>query len=302
MFSIIIPMYNASGTIKETLYSIDIASKGLEVEVIVVDDSSTDNSYSIVSNMSLCFCELHLYSSPNKGPQEARNFGLSKATKRHIQWFDADDLMGINRLARAKLILEKQYCDILLCDWAFLNEEYNYSSKRHRFSNGFIKCEDLFEYYWSGVGMFQTGCWLLKREIAEEICWNKQITKNQDGLYFTRALLLAERVYYDNDIAVHYRRPTSGNISRNADLMSYKSRLLVQYYYSRIATLMNNRILAQAARNGLFSIYIDSIKDGLSEELKIAEKLKRWELYTSKGLYYGLIGLITKKYLKYLIL
>ena len=294
-------MFNASVTIVETLQSIDNASEGLGVEVIVVDDSSTDNSYNIVSSMSLRNCDLRLYSSPKKGPQEARNFGLSMATNPYIQWFDADDVLNFNRFTRARSLILKFNCDILVGDWVFLDEIPKNLLLANRPKHGVVKCEELFSFYWSGVGMFQTGCWILTREIAELISWNEQIVKNQDGLYFTRALLMAKNIFYDKNIAVHYRRPGKTNISQRDDTSALKSRVIVQRYYSKIATKLANRSLALAVRNGFFSIYIDSINSNVSIDFNIIKHLRRFEFYTSKGFYLGLIGIFTKKHLRHFI-
>lgn len=86
--SIVVPMYNAEEYVKEML---DSALDGVDesVEVIVVDDGSTDGSYQVVE--SYPDSRVHLYSQPNSGAPAARNNGLGKAKGEYVLFFDADD-------------------------------------------------------------------------------------------------------------------------------------------------------------------------------------------------------------------
>ena len=85
--SVIIPLYNAEIYIKEALDSL-LAQKGIDIEIIVVDDESQDNSAEIVKKYPV-----HYYKKTNGGASSARNYGLKHASGKYIMFLDADDYL-----------------------------------------------------------------------------------------------------------------------------------------------------------------------------------------------------------------
>lgn len=104
MFSIIIPLYNKEAYIKETIESV-LTQSYKNFELIIVNDSSTDNSLSIVKNFK--DNRLKIFSKPNGGVSDARNYGITKAQNPYICFLDADDLWLQNHLEKLyKLIIQ----------------------------------------------------------------------------------------------------------------------------------------------------------------------------------------------------
>lgn len=89
--SIVVAAYNAEQTIEECLTSL-IEQPVREIEIIVIDDGSTDATADIVSNFTSTEIPIRLYSQTNAGPSAARNHGVSKARADLIAFMDADDL------------------------------------------------------------------------------------------------------------------------------------------------------------------------------------------------------------------
>ena len=73
MFSIIIPLYNKADYIAETLKSV-LNQTYCDYEVIVVNDSSTDNSLEVASSFQ--DERIHIYTKENEGVSAARNYGM----------------------------------------------------------------------------------------------------------------------------------------------------------------------------------------------------------------------------------
>jgi glycosyltransferase involved in cell wall biosynthesis len=96
LISVIIPCYNGSIFIEETLNSI-LGQSEKRIEVIVIDDGSTDDSATLIKSYS--DNRLHYYFQTNQGVSAARNSGFSKAKGLYVIFFDADDLMTKNFLA-----------------------------------------------------------------------------------------------------------------------------------------------------------------------------------------------------------
>src|SRR5690242_17907165 len=86
--SLIIPCYNAERWLAETVKSA-LASSSFPIEVIVVDDGSTDDSSSIATRCP----EVRLIRSENRGVSAARNLGFAASRAPSVVFLDADDLL-----------------------------------------------------------------------------------------------------------------------------------------------------------------------------------------------------------------
>jgi glycosyltransferase involved in cell wall biosynthesis len=99
--SIIIPVYNSENYIKQCINSI-ITQSYKELEVIVVDDGSTDRSADICDQLSAFDSRIKVFHRSNEGAASARNFGLYKATGNWVIFVDSDDFWrdhtGLNDL------------------------------------------------------------------------------------------------------------------------------------------------------------------------------------------------------------
>ncbi|MBI4820048.1 MAG: glycosyltransferase family 2 protein [Deltaproteobacteria bacterium] len=102
LVSVVIPCWNAEATIGEAVESA-LGQTYPEVEVVVVDDGSTDDSLAVISRYGT---RVVVDSGPNRGACAARNRGTSIAKGRWIQFLDADDL-----LVREKLELQVRHAE-----------------------------------------------------------------------------------------------------------------------------------------------------------------------------------------------
>ena len=90
LVSIIVPVYNTEKYIRECLDSLTQQSYS-HIEIIAVDDGSTDNSLCLLKELSVKDNRLKVSSQPNQGVSVARNLALSKATGTYVMFVDADD-------------------------------------------------------------------------------------------------------------------------------------------------------------------------------------------------------------------
>lgn len=91
--SIVIPVYNAEKYIKRCVESI-IYQKYDNLEVIVINDGSTDNTLSILEDLQLMYSTLRIFSIENAGVSNARNYGIDNATGEFLCFIDADDYVS----------------------------------------------------------------------------------------------------------------------------------------------------------------------------------------------------------------
>jgi len=109
--SIIIPAYNAEKYLQETLESI-LAQDYPSIEVIVVDDGSTDNTSNIVKSYSHDSRVQYIYKS-NSGSAKARNCGIANSTGEFLLFVDADDLLvpeAVSLLVKTFVEADGKYC------------------------------------------------------------------------------------------------------------------------------------------------------------------------------------------------
>ncbi|MFC1680386.1 glycosyltransferase [Pseudomonadota bacterium] len=113
LISIVIPCYNAKETIREAIDSA-LNQNYATVEVIVIDDGSTDQSSDVV----LTYGEaLRFTSSENFGVSHARNKGTKLARGEFIQYLDSDDVLAKNTIQRRVDALLEMDADVAYTDW-----------------------------------------------------------------------------------------------------------------------------------------------------------------------------------------
>src|SRR4051794_10911248 len=104
LVSILIPAFNAEEWIADTLASA-VAQTWPNKEIIVVDDGSKDGTIDVVKRFARQ--GVTLVTQPNQGAAAARNTAFSASKGEYIQWLDADDLLGANKLSLQVDTLER---------------------------------------------------------------------------------------------------------------------------------------------------------------------------------------------------
>lgn len=85
------PVYNGSKFLKTSIDSVNKQTLK-DIELICVDDGSTDNSFELLNNFSKEFDFIKVFSQENQGSGKARNYGIQKAIGEYIAFLDADDI------------------------------------------------------------------------------------------------------------------------------------------------------------------------------------------------------------------
>ncbi|MCL1999350.1 MAG: glycosyltransferase family 2 protein, partial [Turicibacter sp.] len=111
--SVIIPMYNVGEYVRRAAESLLIGGVEDWLEVIAVDDGSTDDTISICEESFGNFANFQLISQPNTGPGGARNTGITAATGEYIMFLDGDDFLLPNALQNILALLEKENPTVL---------------------------------------------------------------------------------------------------------------------------------------------------------------------------------------------
>lgn len=151
LISVIIPVKNGANYIKEAIDG--IIKQAINVEIIVVDDCSTDNTVEIAQNYG---CKIVKHETP-KGQVAGKNSGLKVSQGKYILFHDHDDIMQDGALKR----LYDEFNEDIMAIEAKVQDWYSPDLSQEEMANTPIKQEP----YW---GLF-TGAILIKKEVFDKI-------------------------------------------------------------------------------------------------------------------------------------
>lgn len=111
--SIVVPIYNIENYLPETLNSILNQSMIEEMEVLMIDDGSTDNSKDIVEEYALDYDNFFAFHKSNEGPSIARNLGIELAKGEYVMFLDSDDIILPDRCEKLYGLAKKNDSDFV---------------------------------------------------------------------------------------------------------------------------------------------------------------------------------------------
>ena len=111
--SVIVPFFNAVPMLTELIGS-TVAQKGIESDIVAIDDGSTDNSLSFARGFEPA---IRVLTGSNRGVSAARNRGIAETAGEWIVFLDADDLLVPGTLRRRLETAEATGADVVVCDW-----------------------------------------------------------------------------------------------------------------------------------------------------------------------------------------
>ncbi len=117
--SVVVPTYNRGRAVSRTIESVlsqDLRAE--EVEILIVDDGSTDDTFSVLRELYGANARVRLFTVPNGGVARARNFGLAQARGEFIAFLDHDDLWLPQKLRlQLDAIQQSEKIGVVYCDW-----------------------------------------------------------------------------------------------------------------------------------------------------------------------------------------
>lgn len=244
--------------IAETLDSV-LNQTYQNLELIVVNDGSTDCTKSIVELYCLKDSRVHLINQENKGCSAAKNTGLAAANGDFIQYLDADDILSPEKLYLQFKAISQNPMSIAICKTKIfkninqidnaeeLDTKYLYSTRN---SLEFLKNLYGINTNHKLGGMIQPNAFLISKKLAHKIGeWNTNISPclDEDGEYFCRAILYSNEIILTNGIN-YYRKidnvdSLSKIVSSKRLVNSFKSLLLKKEHLLNIEDNTKNREL-----------------------------------------------------------
>lgn len=244
--SVIIPVYNKEQYLHNAIESI-ISSDIDELEIIAVDDGSTDDSLKLLNEISLKNEKLKVFTKPNGGSSSARNLGINKSTGKYIIFLDADDHLDKGAIKSLYIKAEKEQADVVVFD--IIKEYPNYSEIWRDFSSDDSKVHQGKNY----VDNFMTGMcipsacnklWKRSLFIDNDIYFPEDIDYGEDGATVPRLMINAKRIVKINAGMYHYTIHAQSKIfDTNSNIYEYvESYNLVLDYFKEKKIIYDDSI------------------------------------------------------------
>ena len=282
--SIIVPVYNVERYLRQCLDSL-VNQTYQNIEIICVDDGSTDASSEILTEYALKNSKVRVIRQENSGLSVARNVGFSFATGEYVMYVDSDDWIDVCACEKAVFKAEEHAADLVM--WPYIREFPDHSAPKAIFSEEktfhAAECRELQRRM---IGLLGTE--LANPENADALCtvWGKlylreliaqndihftdlqRIGTYEDGLFNLHYLAHVKNATYIPDYLSHYRK-NSGMTSK------YRKELAAQWknlfsdmrgyiekggYGSDFEQALNNRISLSIIGLGLNAVALTNRK------------------------------------------
>lgn len=125
LVTVVIPVFNAEKYLEECLQSV-INQTYTNLEILVIDDGSTDSSFNIASRVAAEDRRVHVIREENAGPGAARNRGLRSAHGEYLQFLDADDLLADDAIHTAMEYAIHSGADIVCFNFEIFDNKGRY--------------------------------------------------------------------------------------------------------------------------------------------------------------------------------
>jgi glycosyltransferase involved in cell wall biosynthesis len=213
LVSIIIPCYNAERWGAEAVQScLDQTYK--TIEIIVVDDGSTDGSLKVLSGFR---DKIILETGPNRGGNHARNRGIELSRGDYIQFLDADDYLLPEKIKRQVHFLEETRADVVYGDWRHQfhsPDGTDYLGDVHVSNAQEDVLESLLRNWWVANLAI-----LFKRDLViQSGGWDEALKAGQDKDFFISVAFAGANIQYQPGCHSIYRRYGAVTVSTSNTL------------------------------------------------------------------------------------
>ena len=204
--SVIVPVYNVEKYLERGLSSL-AAQTYKDLEVILIDDGSTDGSAEICKRFTEEYPNFRYFRQENAGVSAARNAGIERASGNYLAFFDADDYADKDMYELLHRMIAETGADIAACHYVIEqdgkvvrsfeeNDEVKVFSPREEYEEVMFLNKK-----YCGVEMWEK---LFKRRLFDTVRFPEGVTIGEDAVCMGDLLLLAEKFAYCRLCKYHY--------------------------------------------------------------------------------------------------
>ena len=271
--SVIVPIYNVEKEIRRCIESL-VNQTEENIEIILVNDGSTDNSGNIAKDYAEKYkTKIRYYEKQNGGLSDARNYGVKKAQGKYISFVDSDDYVNIKLYKELKEYMNQEYDLVKFkiikvdekCKELEKNDSPIFNNKSGEEAYNILYCNDkMTDVAWA---------YLYKREffINNKFEYSKGLYHEDFGL--TSLIILKAKKVASTDVEGYYYVQTQNSITRGNEKNAYKRNIDLLKHYDNMIEMIKNINLDKRTKENVKIYYTNAILLKL-EELKESEKDK----------------------------
>lgn len=277
LFSIIVPMYNASKSIKLCLESI-LRQNFDDYEVVIINDGSTDDSESICREVTNGYDNVFLYTFENGGVGKARRRGIQRARGDFLIFVDVDDFISPDLLKRLARIIElHDDIEVIRYHANLINDDENKDHQRYNSDVNLNTPMTGFDALraWTNLGKKYALYWLFafKATLFKKATSMPELRCYEDVAYIPLLIASAEMVISTDYVGYNYVCNTDGSLTNSQNIDKQRTRAYDFYYAYDYATKNMRDLLDSDFEFRVFFVedYRRRLKayfDGLDESLK----------------------------------
>lgn len=203
--TVIIPIYNSQKCLRRCIESI-INQSYSNLEIILVDDGSTDSSLEICQDYAKEDKRIKVIHKENNGAASARNTGIEHAIGEYITFVDSDDYIDLNMYEKIMEINKQYDCDVVMCD-CYKEDSHIRNIFTHHIRKGYYDKNTLYKEYFPTLLITNTVDYpptisnytcLFKRKIImnHKIRYKEGMRFSEDWLFGSQVMYYANSFYY----------------------------------------------------------------------------------------------------------
>jgi Glycosyltransferases involved in cell wall biogenesis len=204
MISVIVPVYNCEKYLHDGINSLIKQTIFNNLEIIFIDDGSTDNSLEIISTYIKKYNNMKCFHQSNMGVSAARNVGIKMAQGKYIAFFDADDVAKPTLYEKLFSLCEKNEADISIVDYSMVFKDGVIIKHRNPVTKEWTNKNDLLKSFMKeNIICTNPVDKLFSAELARKISFPEGYAIGEDMYYVFQALCCSKKVVIDSSESLY---------------------------------------------------------------------------------------------------
>lgn len=203
--TVVIPVYNAKEYVADTLETLVRQTIFSKLEILIINDGSTDGSEKICLNFQNKYSNVHVYSQKNNGVSSARNLGIEMASAPYITFLDADDLIEDSLYENMLYLIKQQNTDIAVVDFDMVHLDTSVKKHRATYFKRWEKGEEALEDFFAGYIGNNVVDKIFRTCVVKNVEFPTNYRVGEDMYFVYQAILNANIIVMDTSICgYHY--------------------------------------------------------------------------------------------------
>ena len=209
IFSIVMPVFNSSSTLKRSVESVQNQTYN-NWELVIVDDGSKDASLNMMTEFAERDDRIKVYHQDNVGPGMARNNGIRKCTGDYIAFLDSDDYWDEQYLELVYEVVDKEYADVVFTDRVYERQDGTVIRNSNIYSNKDCSKRDILRKQMTGIIPWGMGK-IYKKNILDKMSVGfTQMDVGEEALFSFDAVNESKIIGFVEKPVYHYVQSPQG--------------------------------------------------------------------------------------------